>query len=247
MRIRRACGAGLRQAAWMTRSGARLVSLGAGRGGRDAPCAGPHPKVRPSPRQASRVSSRGLAGACAIALSALAASGCGSTGLPEGGDTSRGRELFIPKCGSCHTLADAGTKGQIGPNLDDAFRQARKDGLGEDDDRVGHPRPDRLPGRAPDDRCNRDAEGHRHRRGRGIGGGLRRLGRRAAGAGAAQHDGRSGDRHDHRRDGRSRRQGRLRDRRLRRLPHARRGRRPAATWDRTSTTPSHRRSSSSSG
>ena len=28
-------------------------------------------------------------------------------------------------------LADAGTQGQIGPNLDDAFRQSRKDGLGE--------------------------------------------------------------------------------------------------------------------
>jgi cbb3-type cytochrome c oxidase subunit III len=77
------------------------------------------------------VSPRGLAGACAIALSALAASGCGTAGLPEGGDSSHGRELFIPKCGSCHTLADAGTKGQIGPNLDDAFRQSRTDGLGE--------------------------------------------------------------------------------------------------------------------
>lgn len=86
----------------------------------------------PSARdQPLSVTSRGLAGACVIALSALAASGCGSVGLPEGGDTSRGRELFIPKCGSCHTLADAGTKGQIGPDLDNAFRQARKDGLGE--------------------------------------------------------------------------------------------------------------------
>ena len=78
------------------------------------------------------MSPRGLAGACAIALSALAASGCGTDGLPDGsGDTARGRELFIPKCGTCHTLADAGTAGVIGPNLDNAFRQSRKDGLGE--------------------------------------------------------------------------------------------------------------------
>jgi cbb3-type cytochrome c oxidase subunit III len=73
-----------------------------------------------------------LAGACAIALSALAASGCGTTGLPDGsGDTARGKELFKTKCAQCHTLADAGTAGVIGPNLDDAFRQSRKDGLGE--------------------------------------------------------------------------------------------------------------------
>jgi mono/diheme cytochrome c family protein len=70
--------------------------------------------------------------ACAIALSAFAASGCGTSGLPDGsGDVANGRELFIPKCGSCHELADAGTRGQIGPNLDHAFRQSREDGLGE--------------------------------------------------------------------------------------------------------------------
>ena len=129
---RRAFGEGLRQAAWMTHSVAKLVSHGAERGGRDALCAGPHPEVRPASHQASRVSPRGLAGACAIALSALAASGCGTDGLPDGsGDTTSGKELFKTKCGQCHTLADAGTAGVIGPNLDDAFRQSRKDGLGE--------------------------------------------------------------------------------------------------------------------
>jgi mono/diheme cytochrome c family protein len=30
-----------------------------------------------------------------------------------------GRELFVDHCGSCHTLAAAGTVGQIGPNLED--------------------------------------------------------------------------------------------------------------------------------
>jgi cbb3-type cytochrome c oxidase subunit III len=65
-------------------------------------------------------------------LAALAAGGCGTAGLPDGsGDATRGKELFADKCGSCHTLADAGTKGTIGPNLDNAFRQARADGLGE--------------------------------------------------------------------------------------------------------------------
>ena len=76
---------------------------------------------------------RGLAGACAVLIAALAATGCGTTGLPEAdsGDTTRGRELFKEKCAQCHTLADAGTRGVIGPNLDDAFRQSRTDGLGD--------------------------------------------------------------------------------------------------------------------
>jgi len=30
-----------------------------------------------------------------------------------------GRGLFAAKCGACHTLGDAGTKGAVGPNLDD--------------------------------------------------------------------------------------------------------------------------------
>jgi mono/diheme cytochrome c family protein len=79
------------------------------------------------------VTSRGLVGACAVLLAALAATGCGSGGLTGGGDAAAGKELFTGKgqCGSCHTLADAGTKGVIGPNLDNAFHQAREDGLGE--------------------------------------------------------------------------------------------------------------------
>jgi cbb3-type cytochrome c oxidase subunit III len=81
---------------------------------------------------------RGLAGGSCAALiaaliAALAATGCGTTGLPEAGsgDTTRGKELFKEKCGQCHKLADAGTAGAIGPDLDDAFRQSRADGLGE--------------------------------------------------------------------------------------------------------------------
>jgi mono/diheme cytochrome c family protein len=80
---------------------------------------------------------RRLLGAGAPLLAALgivlAASGCGTVGLSGAGEgsTSSGKTLFTAKCGSCHTLADAGTKGVIGPNLDDAFLQSRADGLGE--------------------------------------------------------------------------------------------------------------------
>ncbi len=69
-----------------------------------------------------------LATAAALGLAA-----CGDTvGYSDGsGDRIRGKELFVQGCGSCHTLADAGTTGTIGPNLDYAFLQSRIDGLGE--------------------------------------------------------------------------------------------------------------------
>jgi cbb3-type cytochrome c oxidase subunit III len=71
-----------------------------------------------------------------VALAVAAALGlaaCGDTvGYSSGsGDRIRGKELFKQGCGSCHTLYDAGTTGQIGPNLDYAFVQSRIDGLGQ--------------------------------------------------------------------------------------------------------------------
>jgi plastocyanin len=41
----------------------------------------------------------------------------------------RGKQLFVAKCGACHTLSHAQTTGAVGPNLDDAFRQDRADGV----------------------------------------------------------------------------------------------------------------------
>ncbi|MDX6554023.1 MAG: hypothetical protein QOD86_218 [Miltoncostaeaceae bacterium] len=67
-----------------------------------------------------------LAGALAAALGALALTACGEATAP--GDATAGKGLFASGCASCHTLADADAKGTIGPNLDDAFRQARSDG-----------------------------------------------------------------------------------------------------------------------
>ncbi len=45
-------------------------------------------------------------------------------------DLVSGKKLFASKCGSCHVLSRAGTKGTVGPNLDQAFQQSLKDGLG---------------------------------------------------------------------------------------------------------------------
>jgi mono/diheme cytochrome c family protein len=44
-------------------------------------------------------------------------------------DLVRGKQLFVQKCGACHTLAHASTTGTIGPNLDVAFHQDRIDGI----------------------------------------------------------------------------------------------------------------------
>lgn len=82
----------------------------------------------------SRTSRGVLAGAFVIAAAALLLAGCGDTvGYSEGsGDKTNGKELFVKGCGSCHILADAGSSGTIGPNLDYAFFQSRKDGLGDE-------------------------------------------------------------------------------------------------------------------
>lgn len=40
-----------------------------------------------------------------------------------------GKELFVSKCGACHTLAHAGTAGTRGPNLDYAFAEDRNNGF----------------------------------------------------------------------------------------------------------------------
>jgi mono/diheme cytochrome c family protein len=64
----------------------------------------------------------------ALAAVMVAASGCGTTDA----DPERGRTLFIQKCGTCHTMAQAGTTAQAGPNLDRAFAAAREEGNDSD-------------------------------------------------------------------------------------------------------------------
>ncbi len=66
--------------------------------------------------------------ACAATL-LVALSGCGTGGYTSEGSQGSGKQLFVQACGGCHTLADAGTAGRIGPNLDDAFAQAREVGM----------------------------------------------------------------------------------------------------------------------
>ena len=70
-----------------------------------------------------------------LAVAALGVAGCGGddevTGL-DGANTGSGKELFVQNCGSCHTLADAGTVANVGPNLDMALGFSCKQGFAED-------------------------------------------------------------------------------------------------------------------
>jgi mono/diheme cytochrome c family protein len=65
----------------------------------------------------------------AVAGAALALSACSAHPEGENANLIAGKQLFVAKCGSCHVLARAQTKGTTGPNLDEAFQQALKDGL----------------------------------------------------------------------------------------------------------------------
>jgi len=70
-----------------------------------------------------------LLGALGGVIVAVLIGGCA---LKGGQDISliEGKTLFIKNCAECHTLARAGTKGIIGPNLDDAFSAALAAGEG---------------------------------------------------------------------------------------------------------------------
>jgi mono/diheme cytochrome c family protein len=48
----------------------------------------------------------------------------------DGDNLVNGKTLFAQKCASCHTLARADAKGVTGPNLDEAWQQSARDGLG---------------------------------------------------------------------------------------------------------------------
>ena len=60
---------------------------------------------------------------------AFALAGCGTGGYTSEGSQGAGKDLVVQSCSGCHALADAGTTSTIGPNLDDAFAQAREVGM----------------------------------------------------------------------------------------------------------------------
>ena len=88
-----------------------------------------------------RAKAAGLLSLCVAAVALL--SGCD---LNENADNDNGRQLFIENCGRCHYLAEAGTTGNLGPDLDAAFAASRDAGMDQDTiegvvtDQISHPR-----------------------------------------------------------------------------------------------------------
>jgi cbb3-type cytochrome c oxidase subunit III len=67
----------------------------------------------------------------ADAVAAFVAAVAGKPGAATAGgkQPTSGKDIFTANCGSCHTLADAGTSGKVGPNLDQlkpAFARVQK-------------------------------------------------------------------------------------------------------------------------
>lgn len=65
-----------------------------------------------------------MGAAVALAGVALAATGCSVKQNTASVDLIYGKQQFVAKCGACHVLARANTKGTVGPDLDEAFRGA---------------------------------------------------------------------------------------------------------------------------
>ena len=76
----------------------------------------------------TRIPRRLVAGFALIACSALLGACSAKEDEPN---LVAGKQLFVEKCGSCHVLARAGTKGTQGPDLDQSFQQASAEGFGE--------------------------------------------------------------------------------------------------------------------
>ena len=68
-----------------------------------------------------------IAAAAGCVVVATTATGCSLSA--EHANLVNGKQLFVQRCGACHTLSRAGTKGTTGPNLDIAFAESRRNGM----------------------------------------------------------------------------------------------------------------------
>ena len=75
---------------------------------------------------------RHVVAALGVGVAALTLAACGTGGkVSASADAQNGKALFQQKCAGCHALAAVGSTATIGPNLDDAFAQARSEGFKE--------------------------------------------------------------------------------------------------------------------
>jgi plastocyanin len=71
---------------------------------------------------------KGLVAAALFAALPLVA-GCSQDVVESDDNLVAGKQQFVEKCGSCHVLDRAGTRGTVGPDLDAAFAQSLRDGM----------------------------------------------------------------------------------------------------------------------
>ena len=71
---------------------------------------------------------RSIAVGALTAVAAVTLTACGAAGTADA-DLENGKAKFVTSCGGCHMMAAAGTKGTVGPDLDDAFRMSRAEGF----------------------------------------------------------------------------------------------------------------------
>jgi mono/diheme cytochrome c family protein len=69
-----------------------------------------------------------LLAVAALAIFGTACEGTNPVVSPGAADLQNGQQLFVTGCGGCHTLANANTKGTIGPNLDAAYAEPALEG-----------------------------------------------------------------------------------------------------------------------
>jgi cbb3-type cytochrome c oxidase subunit III len=63
---------------------------------------------------------------------AVGLSACGTGGkVSSSANAQNGKAIFQQKCAGCHALEAVGSTANIGPNLDDAFAEARSNGFDE--------------------------------------------------------------------------------------------------------------------
>ena len=68
-----------------------------------------------------------------VAGALLAVAGCTNNSTSaSSSNLVNGKQLFVKNCAACHTMARAGSKGVVGPNLDEAFYAARQEKWGND-------------------------------------------------------------------------------------------------------------------
>jgi plastocyanin len=75
------------------------------------------------------LSARGVGTLLGVACLLFALAGCGDGSTADDANLIVGKQQFVAKCGACHTLARANTKGTVGPDLDEAFRADIAEGL----------------------------------------------------------------------------------------------------------------------